>query len=179
MTSYALPSHNTCLPTVIILMITACFLQDDKEKNELDRNTLKSDMRESGLHLKTLASMATGIYGAAQNPFADNQRLIPNDEDRVAVPCTSGKKKSAASSDNPYEGFNGDELKLLKALSTKEKLKLLKRLKKMDKAEKNKNKTGDDKKKKSSVHGKKRKRSKKDDSSSSGRICPCECDRVL
>ncbi|KAA0202046.1 hypothetical protein HAZT_HAZT011937 [Hyalella azteca] len=93
--------------------------KEEMEK-EVDHQTLKSGMRENGLHLKTLASMATGIYGRNQDPSASNQQLLPDEEDHR--PSTSGR------SDDDVE-----EMRLLASLTTKQKEKLLKKLEKMDK----------------------------------------------
>ncbi|KAF2348436.1 CBF1-interacting co-repressor CIR N-terminal domain [Trinorchestia longiramus] len=98
--------------------------KEEMEKEEIDRHTLKSGMRENGLHLKTLASMATGIYGRRQDPMAPNQQLLleEDDDDNLAPSTSSGR--------GPDEV---EEMKLLKTLTTKQKEKLLKKLEKMDK----------------------------------------------
>ena len=41
-------------------MLLRLFQEDREHAQDLDRQTLMSGMREGGLHLKTLASMATG-----------------------------------------------------------------------------------------------------------------------
>lgn len=89
-------------------------LENADANQNLDHNELIVGMRDDGLQLKTLGSLATGIYGKGQNPFAQNQRLLSSDEEIV------------------------DEYKLLKSLSTKEKRRLMKKLEKLDKKKKSK-----------------------------------------
>lgn len=93
-------------------------LESADANQNLDHKELAAGMRDDGLQLKTLASLATGIYGRGQNPFAQNQRLLSSDEESV------------------------DEYKLLKSLSTREKRKLMKKLEKLDKKKKKKSKKG-------------------------------------
>lgn len=137
--------------------------QEAEERGEIDRQTLKAGLMESGLRLKTLASMATGIYGSQQDPFARNQQLLSDDGDERPGPSSLPRENMAV---------DDEEMKLLMSLSTKEKKKLLRKLEKMDKeiAKKKKRKgkklLKGDKDKRSSSNNKRRRDSSSDSSSS-------------
>ena len=51
-------------------------LENADANQNLDHKELVVSMRDDGLLLKNMASLATGIYGKGQNPYAQNQVWI-------------------------------------------------------------------------------------------------------